>query len=453
MSSNRKGVSDVPDRVLPLPARPNLEFERKRARQILRAIHAGDADALYRVRRYRSNVRATSVKLADVQLTVARDYGFPSWPRLVAYYVTWNRHEQSGPRFQSYGPSHWNMRVGHIIHGHGRRQPFAVRALASFVPRFNGRSDAEILSAPVTQADAQLAVARMQRFPSWEALLEYSHDEPRDPSMGIEAQMKASLERRYGAPFAAAMSALKRRDLASLSRLIDAHPELLQTPSLDKPGTSSLLRSALLFERNEPGAETRAVSDWLVTRGADLATTLNRMLLERIHVKTADVAFLLERGADPNWLQPNGLTVLEHALLRYWNPEAVDLIASRVTPRPAFWIAAGLGDVPGMLRFLDRHGRPTSAARRNRPDFTAVGLEIPSHPDADDLEIVWEAFCVAGFNQRLAALDALLDRGFPIDHAPWGSTLLEWAEGNRVTALADYLVMRGARRASRSPVD
>lgn len=133
-------------------------------------------------------------------------------------------------------------------------------------------------------------------------------------------------------------------------------------------------------------------------------------------------------------------------MLNYWNPEAVDLIARRVTPRRAFWIAAGLGDVPTMLSFLDRNGKPTPEARVNRPDFILVGMGSQCRPDADDLEIAWEAFCVAGFNQRFNTLDALLDRGFPIDYSEWGSTLLSWAEGNRVTSLADFLKKRGAKQ-------
>jgi hypothetical protein len=69
---------------------------------------------------------------------------------------------------------------------------------------------------------------------------------------------------------------------------------------------------------------------------------------------------------------------------------------------------------------------------------------MPCRPDADDLEILWEAFTVAGFNDRLDVIDALLDRGFPIDYDRWGSTLLKWAEGNRRIKLADHLKMRGA---------
>jgi hypothetical protein len=330
------------------------------------------------------------------------------------------------------------------MHAHAHGKSFATHNLAAFIPRFYGQDDAEILSTPITEREAQFVVARLNRFSSWAALLE-AHNQPRDADAKSEADARASLVRRYGEPFADALDAIKRRDIPSLSRAIELYPELLQTRTPDTPG-DSLLRYALLFERQEPGPETRAVSDWLVARGADLAETLNPMLLNRINVSTADVAFLLERGADPNWVPPNGVTVLEYALLRYWNPEAVDMIAKRVTPRKAFWIAAGLGDVSGIARYLDRNGKPTSAARRHRPDFIVAGLDnISCRPDADDLEILWEAFAVAGFNQRLGVIDALLDNGFPIDYAPWGSSLLQWANGNRIIALVDHLIKRGAR--------
>jgi hypothetical protein len=132
--------------------------------------------------------------------------------------------------------------------------------------------------------------------------------------------------------------------------------------------------------------------------------------------------------------------------MRYWNPEPVDLIASHVKPRRAFWIAAGLGDVEGTLQFIDKDGKPTDAARGDRPDLILVGLGSPCRPDAADLEILWEAFMIAGFNQRLAVIDALLATGFPIDCDCWGSTLLQWAQGNQKNVLGDHLLKRGARR-------
>ena len=66
--------------VEPLPARPNLEMQQKRAKELLRAAWAGDAEVLNRVRALHPGAPAPDVlKLADAQLVVARGYGFESW--------------------------------------------------------------------------------------------------------------------------------------------------------------------------------------------------------------------------------------------------------------------------------------------------------------------------------------------------------------------------------------
>jgi hypothetical protein len=69
---------------------------------------------------------------------------------------------------------------------------------------------------------------------------------------------------------------------------------------------------------------------------------------------------------------------------------------------------------------------------------------LPPNQEADDLEIMWEAFRIAGYDGRWAAMDALLDAGLPVDHAPLGRSLLLEAVGNMVVPLVEYLVSRGA---------
>jgi len=73
-----------------LPPNPNLEYDKKQAKALLKAYHAGDAEALERVRSSHprlENVPERSIppgefKLSDAQLVIAREYGFSSWPRL-----------------------------------------------------------------------------------------------------------------------------------------------------------------------------------------------------------------------------------------------------------------------------------------------------------------------------------------------------------------------------------
>jgi hypothetical protein len=63
----------------PLPPKPNLEMQQKRANDLLRAVWAGDADALTRIRvLHPKPPAADALKLADAQLVIARGYGFES---------------------------------------------------------------------------------------------------------------------------------------------------------------------------------------------------------------------------------------------------------------------------------------------------------------------------------------------------------------------------------------
>lgn len=69
--------------VEPLPARPNLEMQHKRAKDLLRAAWNGEANALARIRALHPKPPAPdALKLADAQLVVARGYGFESWAAL-----------------------------------------------------------------------------------------------------------------------------------------------------------------------------------------------------------------------------------------------------------------------------------------------------------------------------------------------------------------------------------
>src|SRR5215470_14964301 len=62
-----------------LPDRPDLDQLRRQARELHRAAAGGDAGALGRLGDVTGNVT-----LSAAQLAIARDYGFPSWPRLKA---------------------------------------------------------------------------------------------------------------------------------------------------------------------------------------------------------------------------------------------------------------------------------------------------------------------------------------------------------------------------------
>lgn len=72
----------------PLPEHPSLEQLRKQAKDLLRHARGEDADARARLAAIDRGASGTPVTLADAQLVVAREYGFPSWPRLVHHVET-----------------------------------------------------------------------------------------------------------------------------------------------------------------------------------------------------------------------------------------------------------------------------------------------------------------------------------------------------------------------------
>ena len=97
--SHEGHAPDPPSDVRALPARPNLEFERKQAKKLLRQLRKGDPEARSRVRAkltHSAETKPEEFQLADAQFTIAREYGFTSWPRLVEYFETLVRHEISG---------------------------------------------------------------------------------------------------------------------------------------------------------------------------------------------------------------------------------------------------------------------------------------------------------------------------------------------------------------------
>ena len=67
-----------------LPVRPDLEQLHRQAKELLRAIHAGDADAIAELREHHpESIDPSAAKLADAQLVLARSYSASSWTRLV----------------------------------------------------------------------------------------------------------------------------------------------------------------------------------------------------------------------------------------------------------------------------------------------------------------------------------------------------------------------------------
>jgi hypothetical protein len=394
-------------------------------------LRAGSADAVKRAEAQHPAIvnSKTRIKLADAQLVIAREYGFSSWPRLVHYF-----REAQRPSFRHTSISardFYEASVRGLIAEHRDRRNQAGRVLAAYIPRFYGLPIDDVFNSAVSESEARLAVARQHGFPSWKVLLERTAAEERK-SRAWEAD-----------PFDHARSAIAAMDLPELERLVATHAEL-RTRLEDEGRRPTLPGIALHFEKQFGVATMRPVMDWLAAHGFDVQLALNARLCGHLRMTVEEVQHLLDRGADANWIAPNGIPVLEHALLRYWSGPAVDVLARNATPRSALWIAAGLGDVDGVRRFLDGDGRPTRAARRSRPNFDAVFPGITQHPDPDDDEILMEAFVVAMLNDRRRVVEYMLGHGFPVNSLVYGSPIINFAVGNAMTPMIEMLLRAGA---------
>ncbi|MCW2248458.1 hypothetical protein M2352_004118 [Azospirillum fermentarium] len=71
------------------PFRLTLEQQKKRAKELLAVVRAGDGDALVRWNRHRPD--GAALCLATAQHVIARELGVPSWPRLKAHVEAMDR--------------------------------------------------------------------------------------------------------------------------------------------------------------------------------------------------------------------------------------------------------------------------------------------------------------------------------------------------------------------------
>jgi len=126
------------------PFRLNLEQQRKRAKELLRALRSGDLDALKRFNAHHPQTQrydASAVRLSNAQLVIARELGLPSWPKLKAHITAMDRSWDRIRRSET-APDHemttLHIRCGHDIEPTLRQAGFAGDFLAYADPICHG---------------------------------------------------------------------------------------------------------------------------------------------------------------------------------------------------------------------------------------------------------------------------------------------------------------------------
>jgi hypothetical protein len=434
----------------PLPPHPDVEFEKKRAKRLLKEARTGDAGALRTMALVAAGVPPEELQLELAQLAVAREYGFSSWVRLTQYYQRWNVLLHGSHR-QRHGHSFFVNQTGWFKNGQAQRIAFYGQIIASQLPRLYGKSNDEVFASPITDDEARFIVARQHGCATWEEL--QTHARPDILGKTVEErrrELEPEEEALRKTPEAAAYRAIRAHNTEELGRIVDANPWMLQEFDSVYGGRTSLIRSALMEERRDEGEATRQITDWFVARGALLQPVLDGMLRYPGNRGVDDIEYWIRRGANPDSVARTGYSTLEYALVRYNvsmpQPEMVAALLRHVKRIPdAMWVAAGLGEVRKTLAFFGADGRLAASARARRPDFAAFAMGGgPFHPDADDETIIFEAMLVAVLNERVDVLRAVLDRGFAVDASPHNRTLLMASVECAAPRACEFLLSRGA---------
>jgi ankyrin repeat protein len=389
---------------------PDLNFEhlRKQAKERVRVRRAAGAD----------------VRLSDVQFELAREHGFPSWPKLKEHFERL-----------------------------GAEQPFRTD-----IEYYEGRADGIATTSGVSVGKAREELAHRHGFPSWQRLR--CHVEAL--RVGEEAPT----------PFMLAYRAVEDGDRERLVELLDRHPELVRvrgTNSNDLLGMADDLELVrLLLDR---GADPNRGNNYGWTK-LHQAGYSNRRDLALLMLAAGARTDLFARG--------DGGTPLVVAL--FWgHREVVDLLG--LEPRN-LRVAAGLGLVDeirtlagtaqaGAHRgFYRPHGgfpawQPSDdpqevldealvwAAKSDRVEALDVLVELGSRVDADlyrGTALTW-----AAVNGRTAAIRRLLELGADPNRLGTfggpthgeGVTALHLAAQNGRSAAVDALLAGGADPAIR----
>ena len=412
-----------------LPASPDLAQQRKRAKELLKSVRAGDQDAMARVRyghpRLANGTEAElrAVRLHDAQWVIAREYGFSSWLKL-------KRHidEIAGARRRPYRLFDTNLdyyrgRAGGLRSVLQTGERNALRLVREFHPRYANATDAEIEAASITQEEAELIQAREHGFDSWEAL-----------AAAVEA-LKADSSKE---PFRLAFEAIEAEDAARLDALLQQHPSLAQAS-----GTNG--NQLLHFAVNHD--DLRLVSV-LLAAGADPDAANDKgstPLTQAAYRGKADaIERLLAEGASVDAeAYGDGGTPLAFAL--FWgHVQAADKLAEVAVVPQNLRIAAGLGRLDIMAKLFDANGALEPEAGFHREFHRPHSGFPPWRPRPDRQEILDEALGYAARSGRIDAMAFLHARGADLDSAPYQGTPLVHAVLNGQLDAIGWLLDHGA---------
>ena len=425
------------------------EYYRKQAKALLKAARSGDPASLERLSRHSPKLDPAAPKLHDAQLTVAREQGFPSWPRFRTFVV------QSG------------------LDDHGLVTAFIDAAVSDL------RRAEEILAAHPQIASAGFYAALvLGDFRRVERALNQT------PALATGASGPQNCEPLLYVCFSRFANGTSSRaaDLAETARVLLRHgadPNAAFIPEDLPDNPLSCLYAATGLNNNpalalallEAGANPNdSESLYHSTEHRDLAcmkpllgygatpagTNALKHMLDRQDMEGFEL--LLAAGANPNEVNHRGETALHWAVWRGRSAAIVgalldsgaDLDARRQDGRTAYAVAVLTGQTE-VAALLNARGAKTelsildsflgACATANPEELDRVLATRPdlgAIPDGDRL------VSDLAMNHSTAAVRALLFAGMPVDaRGDMGATALHWACWKGYADLVELLLEHG----------
>jgi ankyrin repeat protein len=416
----------------------NLEQQKKQARELLRAVRRGNADALARLRmrhlrweQVDDTIVRQEVALHDAQFVIAREQGFSNWTKLKSYAEP-SPHARHTRIFVP--DLRWiTDRVQGLLRSRRSAGPAALEQIREWHPRFSCCSDVEILDAPFTEADAKLVYARQHGFDTWEEFTERVQRVASDSDAEVTE------------PFLAAFRALQSWDVPAFQMLLHRNPQLAR-----ERGTNgnTLLNLSVSLAAQAKADDALTLIETLVAAGADVNDANDRgwtPLHQAAYSNQCEIAERLINGGAEMDAEAHGSGGTPLIAALFWgHREVADLLGRHSLAPGNLRVAAGLGNHELLDKCFGEEAALRSKAGVARGFYRPHSGFPDWQPSTDPQEILNEALVWACKSGRTEVLPRLLGAGASLDADPYRGTPLIWAAVCNRIETAEWLIDHGA---------